>query len=298
MAGPSWAAGAELFRVPPAGGPVVDFSHHGVRPVCLWAGAPPSGLAVDSLATAAAAAAGDSMEGQRPAAAATAAAETALPPRLALSIVVPTLNEAATIGATLRHALSVAAAPASIELLVVDGGSSDATAAAAAAAGARVLAVRGGPRAAQLNAGAAAAAGRTLLFLHADTALPAAYDAHVAGALAGPRVAAGAFRLGINGDGFPLRLVEAAANVRSRVLGLPYGDQAPFMRRATFLGPLGGFDAGLPFMEDFALMRRARRVGRVVLAPAAVATSARRWETLGVLRTTLMNQAIILRAVE
>jgi rSAM/selenodomain-associated transferase 2/rSAM/selenodomain-associated transferase 1 len=203
-----------------------------------------------------------------------------------LSVIVPTLNEAAGLGRTLerlRHA-------AAVEIIVADGGSRDATREIAAAAGAAVLVVPDG-RAAQLNAGAAASRGRLLLFLHADTLPPAGYAELVRRTLADPRVAAGAFGLRTDGAGAALRLVEWGANIRSALFRRPYGDQGLFMERRVF-DELGGFSP-LPIMEDYELVRRLRRRGGVVTLDAAAVTSARRWQRLGALRTTVRNLAMI-----
>ncbi len=203
-----------------------------------------------------------------------------------IAVVVPTLDEAGSILATLH-----AARAGGVELIVADGGSTDATCERAASAGAAVVQASGG-RAAQQNAGAAASDAPLLLFLHADTRLPQGWPARVRATLADPRVALGAFRLAIDGATRAERLITVGANLRSRSFGLPYGDQALFLRRATF-DALGGF-APLPIMEDWDLARRARRLGRIALAPEAVTTSARRWRRLGPLRTTLVNQAMLL----
>jgi rSAM/selenodomain-associated transferase 2 len=203
-----------------------------------------------------------------------------------LSVIVPTLDESAALGATLRRAGEADG----VEIIVADGGSRDATRGVASAAGAAVLVVPRG-RAAQMNAGAAAARGRILLFLHADTLLPAGYADAVRGALDDPAVVAGAFRFRTDGSGAAMRIVEGLANFRSRVLRWPYGDQGLFMEKRVF-GEMGGFPA-YPVMEDFELVRRLRRRGAVVAVDAPALTSARRWRKLGVLRTTLLNQLII-----
>ncbi len=156
--------------------------------------------------------------------------------------------------------------------------------------GARVIGSAPG-RSRQLNCGAAAATGDILLFLHADTRLPAGFDGAIRQTLAQPGVVAGAFRLAINGPDRGLRWVEWGVNVRSRLLQMPYGDQAIFLRAEIF-HTMGGFP-DLPMMEDFELVRRVRKVGRVAIAPSAVVTSDRRWRTLGILRTTLANQVMV-----
>lgn len=207
-----------------------------------------------------------------------------IPPPPLLSIVLPTLNEAQN----LPQVLGII--PAGVDVVVVDGGSADRTAEVATAWGARVICSAPG-RSHQLNRGAAAATGSILLFLHADTRLPEGFEQAIRQTLAQPGVVAGAFRLAINGPGRGLRWVEWGVNLRSRWLQMPYGDQAIFLRAEVF-DQIGGFP-DLPMMEDFELVRRLRKVGRVAIAPAAVVTSDRRWRTLGILRTTLANQAMI-----
>jgi hypothetical protein len=130
-----------------------------------------------------------------------------------------------------------------------------------------------------------------LLFLHADTSLPPAYDRTVAKTLARPGVAAGAFGLAIDSPRRALRMIAWAANQRSRWLGLPYGDQAIFLSAGLFR-KLGGF-ADLPVMEDFELIRRVRRHGRVAIADGFATTAARRWVRHGLWRTTFTHQLTI-----
>ncbi|MDT8389944.1 MAG: TIGR04283 family arsenosugar biosynthesis glycosyltransferase [Lentisphaeria bacterium] len=207
--------------------------------------------------------------------------------RARVSVVIPTLNEAEALPATLERLRGVEG----VEIIVADGGSRDATCAIAEQADATVIEVAGG-RAAQQNAGAARADGRHLLFLHADTLLPDNFADTVRRALDNPATVAGAFKLRTDGRGPRMRLVEWATNLRSSVLHLPYGDQGLFLEKRVF-NELGGF-GDLPIMEDFDLVRRLRRRGRVVTVPDRVVTSARRWRRLGVLRTLLRNQAMIL----
>jgi len=203
-----------------------------------------------------------------------------------LSVVIPALNEVNQLPITLA---TLNRTPG-IEIIVVDGGSTDETLVAARAAGVRVLAAHP-PRSIQMNAGAALAEGDILLFLHADTRLPGDFEQQVGQTLSAPRVSAGAFHLAIDGSLIGLRTIERVANWRSRLLQMPYGDQALFMRRDLFW-ELGGFPP-IPIMEDFDLVRRLKRRGRIALAPGRAQTSNRRWRRLGAIKTWLINQAII-----
>jgi len=203
-----------------------------------------------------------------------------------LSVIVPTLNEQDRIGGLID-----AVRRPGVEVIVADGGSDDDTRAIAAAHGARVtIAPRG--RGPQLNAGAGLARGRDLLFLHADTALPANFQDIVRGTLQDPAVAVGAFRFEVDRPGLLLRGVELAVRVRCALFKTPYGDQAIFMRSDT-CATLGGYEA-IPLMEDLDLVRRARKLGRVTVVDAPAITSARRWEVVGVVRMTAINQACVL----
>ena len=210
-----------------------------------------------------------------------------------LSIVVPTLNEAARMGPLARHLRAVAPG---VEVVVVDGASDDGTADAAREAGLRVVEdepTRRG-RANQMNLGARRTAGDQLLFLHADTTLPAGVEAEVERTLADPTVALGAFMFRLDRRTLPLRLVEAGVRLRNRgPWALPYGDQAFFCRRQVFEA-LGGY-AELPWMEDPELVLRARELGRVVVLEAEAVTSARAWQGRSVTRVTLRNWFTITR---
>ena len=205
-----------------------------------------------------------------------------------LSIIIPVLNEAKII----RSLLSRLQNDAGIEVIVVDGGSQDNTFELAKAEGVKVLLSPQKGRARQMNAGAAMATGDILLFLHADTQLPPDYLNLVKDTLAQPNAIAGAFELSIDGDSKSLRWVEIMVKLRSRWFSLPYGDQGIFLDRNVFQA-IGGF-ADLPIMEDFELIQRLKKQGRIAIAPAAVITSSRRWQKLGVFKTTFINQLIIL----
>lgn len=203
-------------------------------------------------------------------------------PGRALSIVIPVLDEAAAIGATLERLAPLRARGA--EVIVVDGGSRDGTAAlACSGADAVVEAPRG--RARQMNAGAAVARGDVLLFLHADTWLPDDADRRVLDATA-TGASWGRFDVRITGRHPMLRVVAAAMNLRSRLTGIATGDQAIFVRRDLFDG-IDGFP-DQPLMEDIELSLRLRRGAQPACLRARVRTSGRRWETRGVWRTILL----------
>lgn len=204
-----------------------------------------------------------------------------------IAVIIPVLNEAERLAIVLENII----AKAELETIVVDGGSQDETVDIAQSFGVKVISTLPG-RARQMNQGAIAASGNILIFLHGDTLLPPDFEALVRQTLAKPGVVAGAFELGIDARGWKLRLVEWLVKWRSRLFQMPYGDQAIFLKSSTFQA-IGGFPE-LPIMEDFELVRQLQRVGKIAIAPASVITSGRRWQRLGVIRTTLINQRVIL----
>jgi rSAM/selenodomain-associated transferase 2 len=195
-----------------------------------------------------------------------------------LTVIVPALNEAAGIERCLGAAAPLRAR--GHEVVVVDGGSTDATAHLAAPLADRVIAAPRG-RAAQMNAGAAAAAGDALLFLHADTLLPPDADRAVLAALA--ERSWGRFDVAIDSDDPRLAVIAFFINRRSRLTGIATGDQAIFVRRDAFPG-----FAPIALMEDVAFSRAMKRVSPPACLAARVVTSARRWERRGVARTVLL----------
>jgi rSAM/selenodomain-associated transferase 2 len=209
-------------------------------------------------------------------------APSAAMPSPRLSIVMPVLNEAGRVGASLAALAPLRAQ--GVELIVVDGGSADGTPARCDTLADRVLAAPRG-RARQMNAGAAVASADALLFLHADTELPPNALALVGAALG--RRAWGRFDVRIEGHSRWLPIVAALMNGRSRLTGIATGDQAIFVTRAAF-DAVGGFpDQAL--MEDIELSRRLRaRFGRPACLRAKVVTSGRRWDERGALRTIVL----------
>jgi rSAM/selenodomain-associated transferase 2 len=202
---------------------------------------------------------------------------------LRLAVVLPTLDEAAGIDATLRALAPLRQRGALV--IVADGGSRDDTCARAAPHADRVItAPRGRTR--QMNAGAAAAPdAEALLFLHADTLLPAHADTLIGNALA--HRAWGRFDVRIDGRSPWLPIVAALMNLRSRLTGIATGDQAIFMTRAAF-DAVGGFP-DQPLMEDIEISRRLkRRVGRPACLRERVVTSGRRWDERGAWRTIVL----------
>jgi rSAM/selenodomain-associated transferase 2/rSAM/selenodomain-associated transferase 1 len=203
-----------------------------------------------------------------------------------ISVIIPALNEEASI----ESAIASARQDSSIEVIVADGGSDDETVSIASRLGATVVPAPRG-RGTQMNAGVLASSGDILVFLHADTILPDGYVEEVRKVLGCPGVAVGAFTLSIEGEAKGLRMVEKGVGIRSRRFMMPYGDQALFMERSLF-NAAGGY-SHMPLMEDVQFVHRIHRMGRIQISEKAVVTSGRRWQELGVLRTTLMNQLML-----
>ncbi len=204
-----------------------------------------------------------------------------------ISVIIPTLNESGNIQATITSAL----VNDTIEVVVADGGSIDNTVDISLSLGVKFILSDTG-RANQMNTGASIASGDILLFLHGDTRLPDNFDVMVKEVLRKPGVIAGAFSLQIDAPHWSLRLIESAVNLRSRFLQMPYGDQAIFLSREIF-NEIGNFPP-LPIMEDFEIMRRLKRKGKIAIIDVPVITSGRRWIKKGVVKTTLMNQIAII----
>lgn len=203
-----------------------------------------------------------------------------------ISVVIPTLDEAERIGAlvgSLRRD--------GVEVIVVDGGSRDATPALARAAGAVVLRSDRG-RAVQLRRGSENANGDPILFLHADTRLADGWHEALAQAVLDPACAGGAFAFRLADKGFFFRWIEFWVGVRNALFRLPYGDQAIFVRRRV-LESMGGIPS-VPILEDLDLVRGIKAQGRLVLLRVTATTSGRRYARGRGLRTVLEHQWALL----
>ena len=216
-----------------------------------------------------------------------------------IAVVIPALDEADRIGEAVASALQRGADPdpavgsrsgrpgaSGVEVIVVDGGSTDGTPQRAAAAGARVLTSARG-RARQLGVGVRASRADVVLFLHADTRLPLGFAAAIAEVLGDPATVGGAFRFRFDRTTAALRLIEWGVRLRVLLFQLPYGDQAVFVRRSV-LDALGGIPQ-VPIMEDLDLVKGMKERGRVARIPLAAVTSARRYQARGPLRTMLRH---------
>jgi rSAM/selenodomain-associated transferase 2 len=197
-----------------------------------------------------------------------------------ISIIIPVLDEGEAIAATLDRLADLRAL--GVEVIVVDGGSRDATVLRARPRTDCVISAPRG-RAQQMNAGAARASGSVLLFLHADTRLPADADRIVLDGLHRSGRAWGHFDVRIDGTHPLLPVIARLMGIRSRLTGIATGDQAMFVRRDAF-DAVGGFPP-IPLMEDIALSKRLKRVSRPLCLRECVMTSGRRWEKNGIFST-------------
>jgi rSAM/selenodomain-associated transferase 2 len=201
-----------------------------------------------------------------------------------VSVVIAALNDEPWIGAAVDSAFAAGA----VEVIVSDGGSTDRTREIAATRGAHVITALP-MRSRQFNTGANEAQNDAIIFLHADTTLPRGAGEAVATAL--HRFEFGGFRISFAERALKLRAAAAMINLRTRITRCPWGDQAQFIRRSTFLRD-GGFRE-IPLMEDYELATRMKR--RATILPFAVTTSGRRFLEKGVLRTAWTNWSIVVR---
>ena len=202
---------------------------------------------------------------------------------MSLSIIIPALNEAAHITATLENLQPLRRRGA--EVIVADGGSTDATVSLAQNTADRVIAAERG-RARQMNAGAAVAQGEILCFLHADTRLPENADGLMIGGLSRSRRSWGRFDVNIAGRHPMLKVIATMMNWRSRLTGIATGDQALFITRSLF--EAAGHFPDIPLMEDIALSRQLKVYSRPLCIAHRLTTSGRRWEQQGLWRTVLL----------
>ncbi|MDE2358135.1 MAG: TIGR04283 family arsenosugar biosynthesis glycosyltransferase [Betaproteobacteria bacterium] len=200
-----------------------------------------------------------------------------------LSVIVPTLNEAAGIVDSLQALQPLRRS--GVEVIVADGGSDDDTRALAAPWVDAVVAAPPG-RAVQMNVAAARARGDILLFPHADTELPPAADQLVERVLGQKDAVWGRFDVAIAASSRLLFVVAWMMNLRSRVTGIATGDQTIFVRREAF-AVIGGYPE-IPLMEDIELSRRLKLLRRPCCLKERVITSGRRWETRGTMRTIVL----------
>ena len=199
-----------------------------------------------------------------------------------ISIIVPTLNEERGLAETLKHIQQLTPH----EIIVSDGGSNDKTLEIAAAFTKNIVKGPTG-RALQMNAGAEIATGDILLFLHADSRMEPASLEKISSSMEDSEEIGGAFSLRIDSEKWSLRLINRFANLRSKYLGMAYGDQAFFVKSTVFQ-KMNGF-AEIPICEDIDFFKRLRKTGPVILLKEKVLTSPRRWNKEGIWFTTLRN---------
>ncbi len=210
---------------------------------------------------------------------------------MTLSIIIPVLNESSIINRTIGHLVGLDP-HGTVEIVVVDGSPTGDTIHSITWETVKKVLSRKG-RGVQMNRGAEVARGDVLLFLHADTCLPPGAPDMIHTQLQSKDRVGGAFDLGIDSNKIGYRLIEWMVYLRSRMTRIPYGDQAIFIRRDYFV-KLGGFNE-IPLMEEVELMQRVKKErGKIVIIPAKVKTSARRWEKEGIVRCTLRNWCLIL----
>ena len=205
--------------------------------------------------------------------------------QIKISIVMPVLNEEKTLPGNLE----ILSLSNNEELIVVDGGSTDRTVSVARNFTDKVFVTKRG-RGHQMNYGADRADGDILLFLHADYILPDNGFSIIREVLKDGRAAAGAFDLSIDHPKILFRLIESAANLRSRLTSIPYGDQGLFMAKKIF--DLAGGFADIPLMEDIEISKRLKKIGDIVFVRPPIKTSPRRWLKEGRVYATLRNWTI------
>lgn len=207
---------------------------------------------------------------------------------MTISVIVPVFNEEAILPVFLGQTAHWTV----MEIIFVDGGSTDQTQAIIQRSPGHRLLTSNKGRGNQMNEGAHAATGDVLLFLHADSLFPADGFSAILKAMQNTDLVGGAFRLRIESNSLCLKFIAMMANIRSSLFGLPYGDQGIFVRRAVF-NNMGGYQ-DIPLMEDVEFIRRLKREGRITLLDQAITTSARRWIKQGIVYTSVRNIILLL----
>lgn len=202
-----------------------------------------------------------------------------------ISVIIPTYNEKKTIQGTLEHLRKW---EKQCEVIVSDGGSTDGTR-ELVFGDVKLLKVPSG-RANQMNAGAEIATGEILLFLHSDTRLPPDVMEQLVRASMNKEIVGGAFKVKFDHPGLFFYLASLGSNLRAKLTGIFFGDQAIFARRSVFQ-QIGGFPA-IELMEDWELSLTLRKLGKTILLPGPVTTSSRRWLIYGKWRTTWLMHKI------
>ena len=200
-----------------------------------------------------------------------------------ISIIIPVLNEAERLGDSLQSLQALRGR--GHEIIVVDGGSVDGTIDQIEGRADRVLETSAG-RSVQMNAGARVASGEVLWFLHADSLVPPDADRRLLDALSDSERSWGRFDVAFSGRGAPFRMIATMMNIRSRLTGIATGDQGIFVTRRAFL-EVDGFPS-IALMEDIAISRALKRIGRPLCLRQTLVTSSRRWKQMGVLRTIVL----------
>ncbi|BAQ66645.1 TIGR04283 family arsenosugar biosynthesis glycosyltransferase [Geminocystis sp. NIES-3709] len=205
-----------------------------------------------------------------------------------ISIIIPVINEEKNLIKILPNLEN----NSEIEFIFVDGGSQDNTVKLIKNEGFKVILSPILRRSYQMNLGAKNAQGEILLFLHGDTILPSKYQETIIKTVQQKNFILGAFQLNIDSNKPIFRFLEMIVNARSKYLSLPYGDQGIFLKKELFDKIRGYKD--IPIMEDFELIKRLKNKGKIYITDSAVTTSSRRWNKLGIIKTTLINQLIII----
>lgn len=209
-----------------------------------------------------------------------------------ISVILPVFNEEEFLPSALQF-LKTTSTTFPSQIIVVDGGSSDRTPELAKELADQLILSPKRGRAVQMHLGAKKASGDLLLFLHADTRLPENWQELLSKSYLNPDPpAALSFSLSFDSEKLFYRLLAFFANWRTKLTGIPHGDQALVIRREDYFG-VGGFP-DVPFMEEYLFVPHLKRLGEVWILPEKVKTSCRKYESKGPLRNSLKNSFLIL----